>query len=112
MPLVISAGVGVLITWLIGLRFLVARLEADDWGIRCTNPLTTVRLSWGEGRSLEPRGRTILSRRIVAITQGRERILGVCDPRVPISRDAAGLLVAELEAVRQSATTPHPNGSD
>ena len=112
MPLVISAGVGVLITWLIGLRFLVARLEADDWGIRCTNPLTTVRLPWGEVRSLEPRGRTILSRRIVAITQGRERILGVCDPRVPISRDAAGLLVAELEAVRQSATTPHPNGSD
>jgi len=112
LPLVISAGVGVLITWLIGLRLLVARLEADDSGIRCTNPFTTVRLRWGEVRSLEPRGRSMLSRRIVAVTQGRERMLWVWDPRVPVSSDAARVLVAQLEAVRQSAATPHPNGID
>jgi hypothetical protein len=112
LPLVISAGVGVLITWFISLRLLVARLEADRWGIRCTNPISTVRLPWGEIRSLEPRGRSMLSRRIVVVTQGRERMLWVWDPRVPVSPDAARLLVAELEAVRQSATTPHPNGID
>jgi hypothetical protein len=39
-------------------------------------------------------------------------MLWVWDPRVPVSPDAARLLVAELEAVRQSATTPHPNGID
>jgi hypothetical protein len=105
LPLVISAGVGVLITWFISLRLLVARLEADRWGIRCTNPLSTVRLPWGEIRSLEPRGRSMLTRRIVAITQGRERMLWVWDPRVPVSPDATRLLVAELEAVRRSATT-------
>ena len=112
LPLVISAGVAVLITWFISLRLLVARLEADRWGIRCTNPLSTVRLPWGEIRSLEPRGRSMLSRRIVAVTQRRERMLWVWDPRVPVSRDAARLLVAELEAVRTSATTPHPDGMD
>jgi hypothetical protein len=105
LPLVISAGVGVLITWFISLRLLVARLEADRWGIRCTNPLSTVRLPWGEIRSLEPRGRSMLTRRIVPITQGRERMLWVWDPRVPVSPDATRLLVAELEAVRRSATT-------
>jgi hypothetical protein len=102
LPLVIS-GVAVLISWVIGLRLPVARLEADDWGIRCTNPFTTVRLPWSEVRSLEPRGRSMFSQRIVAVTQGRDQMLWVWDPRVPVNRDAARLLVAELEAVRQSA---------
>jgi hypothetical protein len=40
----------------------------------------------------------------VAVTkQGRERMLSVFDLRVPVSRDAAQMLVAELEAVRRSA---------
>ena len=103
LPLVIAAGVAVLITWFIGLRLPVARLEADDWGIRCTNPFTTVRLPWSEVQSLEARGGSTLSQRIVAVTQGRERMLWVWDPRVPFNRDAARLLVADLEAVRQSA---------
>jgi hypothetical protein len=103
LPLVVSAGVAVLIAWLIGLRLPVARLEADDWGIRCTNPFTTVRLPWSEVRTLEARGRSMLSQRIVAVTQGRDQMLWVWDPRIPVSRDAARLLVAELEAVRQSA---------
>lgn len=103
LPLVISAGVAVLITWLVGLRLPVARLEADDWGIRCTNPFTTVRLPWSEVQTLEARGRSVFSQRIVAVTQGRDQMLWVWDPRVPVNRDAARLLVAELEAVRQSA---------
>jgi hypothetical protein len=45
----------------------------------------------------------MLSQRIVAVTQERQRMLWVWDPRVPVSRDAARLLVAELEAVRQLA---------
>lgn len=103
LPLVISACMGVLITWFIGLRLPVARLEADPWGIRCTNPFTTVRLPWGEVQALEARGKSMLSRRIVVVTQRRERMLWVWDPRVPVNRDAARLLVAELEAVRQLA---------
>jgi hypothetical protein len=43
LPLLISGGVGILITCLFSLRLLVARLEANDWGIRCSNTLTTVR---------------------------------------------------------------------
>jgi hypothetical protein len=45
----------------------------------------------------------MLSQRIVAVTPGRDQMLWVWDPRVPVSRDAARLLVAELEAVRHSA---------
>jgi hypothetical protein len=108
-PIVIAA----IVPLLFGIRILFARLEADRWGIRCTNPLTTVRIPWSDVRSLEPRGTSALSKRIVAVTeQGRERPLWVVDPRVPVSRDTARLLVAELEAVRRSATSPHPNGND
>ena len=69
--------------------------------------LTTVHFPWDDVGSLETRGKSTLSKRIVAITkQGRERTLWVLDPRISISRDTARLLVAELEAVRQSATNP------
>jgi hypothetical protein len=108
-PIVIAA----IVPLLFGIRILFARLEADRRGIRCTNPLTTVRIPWSDVRSLEPRGTSVLSKRIVAVTeQGRERLLWVVDPRVPVSRDTARLLVAELEAVWQSATSPHLNGID
>jgi hypothetical protein len=106
-------GVAFLALTLIASRFLVARCEADHWGIRCTNPLTTVRIPWSAVRSLEPRGSSALAQRIVVVTeQGRERMLWVVDPRVPVSRDTARLLVAELESLRQSATTPHPKSID
>jgi hypothetical protein len=104
--LVILAAVGVL-ACLFGARLLVARLEANRWGIRCTNPFTTIRVPWSEVQSLDPRGRSALSQRIVAITvQRRERMLWVWDPRVPVSRDTARILVAELEVVRQLAAKP------
>ncbi|MGH2529314.1 MAG: PH domain-containing protein [Actinomycetota bacterium] len=91
-------------------RVLVARLEADRWGIRCTNLFATVRIPWSDVRSLEARGGSIFTQRIVAVTeQGRERTLFGWDPRVPITRDVA---VAELEAVRQLATKPHADGID
>jgi hypothetical protein len=87
-----------------GGRTLVARLEANAWGIRCTNPFTTVRLPWGEVGSLEPRGSSTFSQRIVAISEdGRRRMLWVCDPRVSVGPDAARSLVAELEEVRKLA---------
>ena len=90
-----------------GGRALVARLEANGWGIRCTTPFTTVRLPWGEVRSLEPRGSSTFSQRIVAVSEdGRQRMLWVFDPRVPVGPDAARLLVAELEAVRRLAARP------
>jgi len=38
-------------------RALVARFEADSWGIRCTNPFTNVRIPWSDMESLEPRGK-------------------------------------------------------
>jgi hypothetical protein len=83
---------------------IFVRLEADHEGIRCRNPLTTVRLPWSEVESLEPRGSSAFTQRIVAVTrQGRERMLWVFDPRIPHTADAARLLVDELEAVRQSA---------
>lgn len=80
------------------------RLEADNEGIRCKNPLATVRLRWSDVESLESRGGSVLTQRIVAVTsRGRERMLWVFDPRIPHARDAGQLLVAELEAVRRSA---------
>jgi len=98
---------------LIASRFLVARCVADHWGITCTNPLTTVRIPWNAVRSLEPRGNSALAQRVVVVTeQGRWRILWVVDPRVPVSRDTARLLVADLESVRQSAKTAHPKSID
>lgn len=36
----------------------------------------------------------------------------VFDPRILVSRDTSRLLIADLEAVRRAATTPHPNGTD
>lgn len=94
----------------VGVRVLVARLEADRWGIRCTNLFATVHIPWSDVRSLEARGGSIFTQRIVALTeQGRERTLFVWDPRVPITSDVA---IAELEAIRQLATTPHADGID
>jgi hypothetical protein len=72
-------------------------------------PLTTVRIPWNDLRSLEVRGQPV--QRVVAVTEGgRERTLRFWDPRVPVTRDVARILVAELEAVRQSAMTPHAEG--
>jgi hypothetical protein len=97
-------GLLALSVWPIGGRCLVARLEADGWGIRYTTPTTTVRIPWEEVRSLEPRGESARAQRIVAVTnEGRERRVWVWDPRAPVSRDGAQVLVAELEAVRRSA---------
>jgi hypothetical protein len=99
---------------LLGIRIPLARLEADRWGIRCSNPWSTVRLPWSEVRSLEPRGPSSFSQRIVAITeQGYRRTLWVYDPRVPVSRDVGRLLVAELEAVRRMSDPrpPHLRGT-
>jgi hypothetical protein len=109
----LGLGMAFLAMTLIASRFLVARFEADHWGITCTNPLTTVRIPWSAVRSPEPRGNSALVQRVVVVTnQGREPFLWVVDPRVPISRDTARLLVADLEAVWRSATSPHPNGID
>jgi hypothetical protein len=106
-PLLIFVYAGVVLTCSFCLRVLVMRLEADDWGIRCRNLLSTVRLPWGDVVSLGTRGKSIATQRPLAITkQGRARELWVLDPRVPFTRDNARLLVAELEAVRQSATSP------
>ena len=106
-------GTAVFITWTVGARALVMRLEADHWGIRCTNPLTAVRIPWSDVESLEPRGKSVLAQRIVAVTKGgRERMLWVFDPRIPASREAARLLVAELDAVWQLAAMPRPDGFD
>jgi hypothetical protein len=106
-------GTAFLITWSAGARALVARLEADRSGIRCTNPLTTFRIPWNDVESLEPRGKSILAQRIVAVTKhGGERMLWVFDPRTPASREAARLLVAELEAVWQFAAMRRPDGID
>jgi hypothetical protein len=80
------------------------RLEADHDGIRYKNPLATVRLRWSDVESLESRGGSVLTQRIVAVTKrGRERMLWIFDPRIPHTRDAGRLLVVELEAVRRSA---------
>jgi hypothetical protein len=106
-------GLAFLALVLIASRFLVARFVADHWGITCTNPLTTVRIPWSVVRSLEPRGSSALAQRIVVVTdQGRERMLWVVDPRVPVSRDTARLLVTQLEAVWQAAAAPRPDGID
>jgi hypothetical protein len=62
---------------------------------------------------LEPRGKSILAQRIVAVAKhGRERMLWVFDPRIPASRETARVLVAELEAVWQLAAMRRPDGID
>jgi hypothetical protein len=104
---------GSLFLWFVGCRIPIARLEANGWGIRCTTPLTTVRIPWSDLRSLEVRGGSGSTQRVVAVTKrGRERVLRVWDPRLPVTRDVARDLVADLRAVRQSATTPHPDAID
>jgi hypothetical protein len=106
---VTSIALAAIVPWLYGIRLLVARLEADHWGIRWTSLLTTVRIPWSDVRSLEPRGTSAFTQKIVVIThQGRERQLWVVDHRVPASRGTARLLVAELETVRRLATLPPP----
>jgi hypothetical protein len=109
----LKLGMAFLAMTLIALRFFVLRFEANQWGIACTGPLTTVRIPWNALRPLQLRGGSALFQRIAVVTEdGREPMLWVVDPRLPISRDTARLLLAELEAVRRSATTPHPNGID
>jgi hypothetical protein len=100
-------GTAVLGAWFVGAMALVARCEADRWGIRCTTPLTTNRIPWSDLESLDLRGRSVFSQRVVAVTRdGRKRMLWVFDPRIPVSRDWAEVLVAELETVRRSAAKP------
>ena len=104
--LILAIALTVLLCFMGG-RALVARLEANAWGIRCTTPLTTVRLPWGDLRSLEPRGTSTFSQRIVAVSKnGRRKLLWVFDPRVPVDPSVARLLVAELAAVRRSTARP------
>jgi hypothetical protein len=92
---------------LITARFLVFRFEANDWGITSTGPFTTVRIPWNALRSLEPRGDSAFTQRVQVVTeQGRKPRLWILDPRFPVSRDSARLLVAALDAVRQSASSP------
>jgi hypothetical protein len=91
----------------IGGRGLVARLEANAWGIRCTTPFTTIRLPWGDVRALELRGSSKFSQRIVVVSEdGRSRMLWVFDLRIPAGPDAPHLLVTELETVRRLAARP------
>jgi hypothetical protein len=102
---------GSLFMWFVAWRIPIARLEANRWGIQCTTPLTTVRIPWSDLRSLEARGQPV--QRVVAVTEGgRERTLRFWDPRVPVTRDVARILVAELEAVRRCAMTPHAEGTE
>lgn len=101
-----------LLLWFVGWRILIGQLEADRSGIRNPNPLTSVRFAWGDVRALEARGGSFFTERIVVVTEDGERILWMSDTRVHMSRDAARIVVAELEAVRRSATTPHANGVD
>ena len=98
-------GVVFLATVFVTSRFLVLRLEANPWGITCAGPWRTVRIPWSVVRSVEPRGSSTLAQRVDLITeQGRGRRIWMLDPRFPINRDSARLLVAELEAVRRSAS--------
>jgi Bacterial PH domain len=91
----------------IGGRGLVARLEANAWGITCTTPFTTIRLPWDDVRALELRGSSKYSQRIVVVSEdGHSRMLWVFDLRIPVGPDAPHLLVAELEAVRRLAAQP------
>lgn len=107
--LLIAATALTVLLWFVGGRVLVGRLEANAWGIRCTTPFATIRLPWNEVWSLEGPGSSTFSQRIVAVSKdGRRRMLWVFDPRVPVSRDGARILVAELEGVRQLATLPPP----
>jgi hypothetical protein len=107
MALLLPALAAFIVVWSLGAETLVARLEADRWGVRWTTFLTTVGFPWGDVRSLEPRGTSAFSRRIVAVPeQGHERMLWVWDTRVRMNQDAAQLLIAELEAVRWLAAQP------
>ena len=100
-------GVVSLATVLAASRFLVLRLEATPLGITCTGPWRTVRIPWSVVRSIEPRGSSTLAQRVELITeQGRRPSLWMADPRFPVNRASARLLVAELETVRQLAAKP------
>jgi hypothetical protein len=100
-------GVVCLAMVLIASRFLVLRLEANPSGITGTGLWRTVRIPWSAVRSIEPRGSSTLAQRVYLITeQGRRPRLWMADPRFPINRDSARLLVAELETVRRSAPKP------
>jgi hypothetical protein len=100
-------GVVFLATVLVTSRFLVLRFEANPWGITCTGAWRTVRIPWSVVRSIEPRGSSTLAQRVHLITeQGRVPRLFMPDPRFPVNRASARLLVAELETVRRSAAKP------
>jgi hypothetical protein len=98
--------IGLAFLWLTGLRLCTARLVADRAGIRGSTPLGELRLRWDEIDRLEARGTTTFGQRIVAtLTSGRERMLWVFDPRVPVAATSSTLLLGDLETVRRHATT-------
>jgi hypothetical protein len=106
--------IGLALLWLVELKLLTARLDADATGVRCTNPLRIVRIRWDELERLEARGDSTFGQRIVAVTaDGRERMLCVFDPRVPLAPGSARMLVDELETVRRRASHAgsHDSGS-
>jgi len=103
--------IGLALLWLIGLKLLTARLEADDTGVRCTNPFRVVRIRWDELEGLEARGDSAFGQRIIAVTaDDRERMLWVFDPRVPVAPGSARMLVDELETVRRRASDAGSDG--
>jgi hypothetical protein len=98
---VMFLGVAFLTLIVITSRFRALRLEANEWGIRCTNPVGRIILPWNRVVALGTRGRL---QRIVLVTEDqRERMLWTLDPRIPLHRDSTRVLVAELDAIRQSA---------
>jgi hypothetical protein len=101
---VMFMGVAFLTLAVIASRFRVLRFEANEWGIRCTNPVGRISLPWSRVVALRIRGKL---QRIVLVTEDqRERMLWTIDPRLPFNRDSARVLVAEVDAIRQSAEKP------
>jgi len=98
---VMFMGVAFLTLAVIASRFRVLRFEANEWGIRFTNPVGRISLPWSRVVALRIRGKL---QRIVLVTEDqRERMLWTIDPRLPFNRDSARVLVAEVDAIRQSA---------
>jgi len=85
-------------------RFRVLRLEANEWGISCTNPVGRISLPWNRVVALRTRGR--LQRIVLVTEEQRERMLWTVDPRIPANRGSTRVLVAELDTIRQSAAKP------
>jgi hypothetical protein len=98
---VMLTGAAFLTLALIASRFRVLRLEANGWGIRCTNPVGRISLPWNRVVALGTCGR--LQRIVLVTVDQRERMLWTLDPRIPANRGSTRVLVAELDAIRQSA---------